>query len=119
MCYFNDTATTEIYTLSLHDALPISFLQMGATRELERSFESFLAERGYRIAPVTIDTMDWMFLSAYARARAQGDAGMVRRVSDEYLKYVGLKFDFCERVSTELFGRQIRHILLLHEIGRA
>src|SRR3712207_8303487 len=26
MCFFfNDTATTEIYTLSLHDALPISF----------------------------------------------------------------------------------------------
>src|SRR5436189_5107899 len=25
--FFNDTATTEIYTLSLHDALPISPLQ--------------------------------------------------------------------------------------------
>ena len=24
--FFNDTATTEIYTLSLHDALPIYFL---------------------------------------------------------------------------------------------
>src|SRR5947209_14958551 len=24
--FFNDTATTDIYTLSLHDALPISFL---------------------------------------------------------------------------------------------
>ena len=24
MFFFNDTATTEIYTLSLHDALPIS-----------------------------------------------------------------------------------------------
>src|SRR3712207_9248044 len=24
VCCFNDTATTEIYTLSLHDALPIS-----------------------------------------------------------------------------------------------
>src|SRR2546430_6649501 len=24
--FFNDTATTEIYTLSLHDALPISFM---------------------------------------------------------------------------------------------
>src|SRR3712207_7515500 len=24
VCFFNDTATTEIYTLSLHDALPIS-----------------------------------------------------------------------------------------------
>src|SRR5258707_3806025 len=25
--FFNDTATTEIYTLSLHDALPISFVK--------------------------------------------------------------------------------------------
>src|SRR3990167_8326006 len=27
--FFNDTATTEIYTLSLHDALPISLSQAG------------------------------------------------------------------------------------------
>src|SRR3712207_8118232 len=26
--FFNDTATTEIYTLSLHDALPISLAQL-------------------------------------------------------------------------------------------
>src|SRR5260370_33853334 len=26
--FFNDTATTEIYTLSLHDALPISVAQL-------------------------------------------------------------------------------------------
>src|SRR5260221_10796566 len=32
--FFNDTATTEIYTLSLHDALPI--------------FERFLRQRGRR-----------------------------------------------------------------------
>ena len=36
--FFNDTATTEIYTLSLHDALPISINTMitqiaGATEE--------------------------------------------------------------------------------------
>src|SRR3712207_7436431 len=29
-CFFNDTATTEIYTLSLHDALPISTRKGGA-----------------------------------------------------------------------------------------
>src|SRR2546422_4466951 len=29
--FFNDTATTEIYTLSLHDALPISNPAFGAT----------------------------------------------------------------------------------------
>src|SRR5256885_5662958 len=29
--FFNDTATTEIYTLSLHDALPISSSIMGVS----------------------------------------------------------------------------------------
>src|SRR5215203_771404 len=38
--FFNDTATTEIYTLSLHDALPISLRQQAAdegerTRQVE------------------------------------------------------------------------------------
>src|SRR2546430_12466731 len=30
--FFNDTATTEIYTLSLHDALPISSLPRSSAR---------------------------------------------------------------------------------------
>src|SRR5258707_14675709 len=30
--FFNDTATTEIYTLSLHDALPISTAAMATMR---------------------------------------------------------------------------------------
>src|SRR2546422_8585929 len=30
--FFNDTATTEIYTLSLHDALPISIAAAGGLR---------------------------------------------------------------------------------------
>src|SRR2546430_13717062 len=36
MClfFFNDTATTEIYTLSLHDALPISRSVFGPGEEL-------------------------------------------------------------------------------------
>src|SRR5256885_9977762 len=38
--FFNDTATTEIYTLSLHDALPISLPAQAGNRlglELHRS----------------------------------------------------------------------------------
>src|SRR3712207_9523523 len=35
--FFNDTATTEIYTLSLHDALPI----------LENSFRHLAGQAGY------------------------------------------------------------------------
>src|SRR2546426_8367020 len=33
--FFNDTATTEIYTLSLHDALPISMAEEFPQRESE------------------------------------------------------------------------------------
>src|SRR5258705_5642498 len=32
--FFNDTATTEIYTLSLHDALPISTIQTAVPDQL-------------------------------------------------------------------------------------
>lgn len=90
------------------------FLQMGATREIENSFENFIAERGYKIVPVTMDTMDWMFLAAYARARTENDSAMLKRVSDEYLKFVALRIDSSEKISNDLFGRQIKHILLLH-----
>ena len=90
------------------------YLQMGRSAEIEKAFESFIAERGYQIAPVTIDTMDWMFLAAYAKARSQGDSEMIERVSNEYLKYVGLKLDSCEKIAGELFGHPIKHILLLH-----
>src|SRR3989442_9671345 len=33
--FFNDTATTEIYTLSLHDALPIWAVSVGVVMDLD------------------------------------------------------------------------------------
>src|SRR5271170_7068489 len=36
--FFNDTATTEIYTLSLHDALPISWRANGGAMRSRISF---------------------------------------------------------------------------------
>src|SRR3712207_7460073 len=45
--FFNDTATTEIYTLSLHDALPI-FALFAAARGTELCEPRF---RGHRPAP--------------------------------------------------------------------
>src|SRR5476651_632532 len=43
--FFNDTATTEIYTLSLHDALPIA-----CTGRLSNRVYSFFVETGEREA---------------------------------------------------------------------
>src|SRR3712207_9091142 len=44
--FFNDTATTEIYTLSLHDALPISALF--SRQCLERGQKVLMADRTYK-----------------------------------------------------------------------
>ncbi|HEY0375582.1 MAG TPA: polysaccharide deacetylase family protein [Pyrinomonadaceae bacterium] len=90
------------------------FLQTGTTPELEQAFESFIAERGYHVAPVTVSSWDWMFLAAYLEARTRNDSEMLKRVSEEYLKFVGLQFDFAEKATAELFGRRVKHILLLH-----
>src|SRR3712207_586789 len=42
--FFNDTATTEIYTLSLHDALPIFDTRLRARGLLEAASSSKLAQ---------------------------------------------------------------------------
>src|SRR5260370_24724923 len=48
--FFNDTATTEIYTLSLHDALPISFEDEISAELLSNTLHfnglPFVGERG-------------------------------------------------------------------------
>src|SRR6266853_5462004 len=46
--FFNDTATTEIYTLSLHDALPISFSH--GTQDL---YPTFL-QKNHGFTPKTV-----------------------------------------------------------------
>src|SRR3712207_8377554 len=44
--FFNDTATTEIYTLSLHDALPISLLLDREGHVTETAAANVLLVRG-------------------------------------------------------------------------
>lgn len=90
------------------------FLQMGATRELEDAFRKFIGERGYTAVPVTMDTLDWMFLASYAKALNENDRDFKEKVTAEYLKFVGLKIDSSEKIAGELFGRSVKHILLLH-----
>ena len=65
--FFNDTATTEIYTLSLHDALPISFPIADLYRVHPKQYVDFLQsayedwkQLGYAeeaLAPYSRDTL--------------------------------------------------------------
>src|SRR3712207_6629715 len=73
--FFNDTATTEIYTLSLHDALPISAgstpLRVSGTEKLEYAFfgADLAFSKGTSVGLQRILSATWQF-------RALGSAGV-------------------------------------------
>src|SRR2546430_13732829 len=54
--FFNDTATTEIYTLSLHDALPISYIPRKALAQNSKSDPSQFVFRMPRTSSSQIST---------------------------------------------------------------
>ncbi len=90
------------------------FLHTGTSLADKRSLEAFLARRGYRVAPVTIDNSDWIFARAYSDARDAGRGELAERVASAYEPYMTAKFDYFERQSAALFHRQIRQVLLVH-----
>jgi peptidoglycan/xylan/chitin deacetylase (PgdA/CDA1 family) len=90
------------------------FLHTGRSLETKKAFESFLAGRGYTIAPVTIDNSDWIFARAYDNARDAKDDRAIKQVADAYVPYMDRKMDYWERQSVALFGREVKQILLVH-----
>lgn len=90
------------------------YTNTGPTREVKEAFEGFLGERGYKIAPYTIGNADFMFNFLYVWARRTKDAAMMGRLREAYLEYNDSQFEFFERTSEEMFGREISQILLIH-----
>jgi peptidoglycan/xylan/chitin deacetylase (PgdA/CDA1 family) len=90
------------------------YLNTGPDLKTKEAFERFLAARGYRVAPVTIDNAEWIFAAAYAQALQRGDRETATRIAAEYVPYMEGMFEFYERMSVELFGREIQQTLLVH-----
>ncbi len=90
------------------------FLHTGLSSDVRQGLESLLAERSYRIAPVTIDNADYIFASAYDRLIAAGDAPGAERVFTTYVDYMSRVVEYYEQQSMALLGRPMRHVLLTH-----
>ena len=90
------------------------FLHSGTTREVHRAVIDFLAVRGYRVAPVTVDYADYTFATVFRNQREAGDEQIAERIGRAYLEQVDLGFEYAEQASVELFGREIPQILLIH-----
>jgi len=89
-------------------------LSTGPDSASRAAFESFLAAHGYAVAPVTMDSDEWIYAAAYDRSRARGDRAMRDRIGRDYMRYMEEVTGFHEQLSRKLFGRDIAHTLLLH-----
>jgi peptidoglycan/xylan/chitin deacetylase (PgdA/CDA1 family) len=86
----------------------------GDTKEKKEAVEKFLASRGYRVAPHTIENSDFVFNVGYARARRDKDQAMMDRLRNAYLDYTVAVTEFAEKVPPQVFGREIPQTLLIH-----
>jgi peptidoglycan/xylan/chitin deacetylase (PgdA/CDA1 family) len=86
----------------------------GDTREKKEAIETFLAARGYKITPHTIENSDWLFNVPYALALQKGDDDLARRLREAYLDLTFAATEFAEKVSPQIFGREIPQLLLIH-----
>lgn len=90
------------------------FLHRGTTPEARAAFRDFLTAHGYVVAPVTVNSPEWVFAAAYARAQAQGDEDTAHRIGAAYVPYMQTVFAQTEQLALDLFGRPIAHVLVLH-----
>lgn len=90
------------------------FLQQGPTPEYAQALSSFLAGRGYRTAPVTVDAKDYVFAAIYRDAAAAGDQALKGRVAAAYVQHTAAALDYAEHAARELHGRPMRQVLLIH-----
>ena len=85
------------------------YLDTGGSVEVRAEFEKFLTERNYIIAPVTVDVDDWVFDSKFLENPKNKD-----QIIKEYLDHARSRLNISTINSGKIFGRNIKHILLLH-----
>lgn len=90
------------------------FTRTGPTPEIKAGLEAFLNERGYRVAPFTIETADYLFAVHYERALMAADEAQADKVAAAYLDHQDRVVTFAEALAFDTFGRDIPQILLSH-----
>lgn len=86
----------------------------GNTQEKKEALEKFLAKHGYKMTPHTIENSDFVFNALYVQALQRKDEAMARRLSESYLDFTIAATVFAERISPQIFGREVAQTLVIH-----
>ena len=90
------------------------FTHTGDTLEKKEAVDKFLAARGYKVTPHTLENSDWIFNVPYVEAVQKGDKAMAERVRKEYLDFTIAATEFAEKIAPQIFGREIPLLLIIH-----
>jgi peptidoglycan-N-acetylglucosamine deacetylase len=91
------------------------FNHTGDTKEKHDTIAAFLAQRGYRLAPCTIETSDWLFNAAYGRMLAKRDDAAAARLRAEYLAFTAAQIDYFDGLNGQVLGYKPPQIMLIHD----
>jgi len=91
------------------------FNHTGDTEEKHDAMAAFLAQRGYRLAPCTIETSDWMFNIAYGRMLARRDKVSAAHLRAEYLVFTSAQIDYFSGLNRQVLGYEPPQIMLIHD----
>jgi peptidoglycan/xylan/chitin deacetylase (PgdA/CDA1 family) len=87
----------------------------GDTKEKHDTLAAFLMQRGYRLAPCTIETSDWMFNAAYVQMLKRHDKASASRLRADYLAFTEAQIDYFARLNQQVLGYEPPQIMLIHD----
>jgi peptidoglycan/xylan/chitin deacetylase (PgdA/CDA1 family) len=90
------------------------YLREGNTIEKRKAARAFLIDQGYRVAQVTLDFWDWAYNTPYARCAERKDAQGLAWLRESYVSEAAKSLAWGREQARQLYGREIRHVLLLH-----
>lgn len=91
---------------------PYNHVGVGAERKAR--IEAFLARRGYASVPFTVEHQDYAFAAIWQAAQRDRNADEAKKIRDAYLDQLDIAFDYAERRSKTLFGREVPQIWIIH-----
>jgi len=90
------------------------FNHTGETEQKHDAIAAFLRQRGYEVATCTVENSDWIFARAYRLMLDRHDAQSAARLRSDYLEYTRQEIAYYNKLSKQVFGREIPQVMVLH-----
>jgi peptidoglycan/xylan/chitin deacetylase (PgdA/CDA1 family) len=90
------------------------FLREGDTPEKKHAVTAYLGKQGYTVAQVTLDFGDYAWNGPYVRCLAKDDTAAIDELKTLYVQAAAESLRIGREKSQLVFGRDIKHVMLLH-----